>query len=83
MTYNLEYPDLAGIRDMRTNACTCIIIPYSDDSQSLRYILRKFAQIYNLLSLFPSDKLYSDIQILPYHLIDLSLNRSNLLSSWL
>ena len=74
-----ECADFSCIRDMGTDACACVIITDPDDSQRLRCVFRKFAQIDELRRLFASHEFYRDIQTLGKDLVDLRLYGQNLL----
>ena len=81
MADNLERTDLTGILHMSTDAGTCIIIPYPNDSESLRSVLWKLTKINNSCSLFTIHEVDSDIMILRDFLVDLCFYLSHLLCS--
>ena len=68
---------------MGSDTCTGIIIPYPDDSQSLRSIIRQLAQIHDISRLLTLHKLHGDIKSLCNHLVYHSFYFLDLVICWL
>ena len=58
MADDAERPYLRGVAHVRSYAGAVIVIAHSDDAQCLRSIFRKFAQVHDGCSLFPSHIIY-------------------------
>ena len=81
MADDAELPYLRGVDHVSTYAGTVVIFPYPNDTQSLRCILRQFAQVYYRCGLFLAHKFYRHRQGSSDDLIDLVLDGLDLLIS--